>query len=104
MENCNLKKPSTPERMLSESDEEALPENPPIRYMDSCTPEPIVAHNMPRIADMKFKSRVQDYTNNSLSALAKGLESNNLLKDGFNLDELKKKQNDLMHIQEMVQK
>ena len=104
MENCNEKRPPTPERMLSESEEENRPQQPPKPYTSQSESESGPAMNMPRIVGPSFCNRTKDYTNESLTALAKGLENNTILKDAFDLEELRRKQADLMLIQEMVQK
>lgn len=84
-------KPMTPERMLSESEED---QKGPL----------MPGFNMPRIMDKNFKPSDRSAAKDQLSQLAKGLESNSILKDAFDLEELKRKQEDLLRIQEMVQK
>jgi hypothetical protein len=104
MENCNEKRPSTPEKMLSESEEENRPQQPPKPYVSQSESESAPAMNMPRIMGPSFGKKTKDHTNESLTALAKGLENNSILKGAFDLEELKRKQADLLLIQEMVQK
>jgi len=79
----------TPERMLSESEEEQIH---------------IPAQDMPKMVDSLRPSTKTKSENDPLSTLAMNLENNILLKDGFDLEDLKRKQEDLLLIQEMVQK
>ena len=89
MDKIKRKQPMTPERMLSESEDE---------------PTPIPGHNMPRMIDPVLLGSVSKSSNDPLSSFAKNLESNNILREGFDLEELKRKQEDLLLIQQMVQK
>lgn len=88
MENQQVKKPMTPEKMLSESEEEQ---------------NIIPGYNMPRI--MNSSVYMPNKQNSDMIAqLARNLESSSVLKDAFDMEELKRKQQDLILIQQMVQK
>ncbi|CAI2386714.1 unnamed protein product [Moneuplotes crassus] len=89
MENQDLKSDLTPERLLSESDED-----------QPCIP----SNNMSRIANTPATVASKRKETDPLSTLAINLENSSILKDGFDLEELRRKQEDLLLIQQMVQK
>ena len=103
MENEEEKKLLTPERALSESEEEQKTYDLPTPYPPPKSAEEMPGLNMPRIIDPAFMKRAKEYTNEPLSTLAKRLETTTVLKGNFDLDELMRKQEDLMLIKELIE-
>jgi hypothetical protein len=88
MENQQPKKPMTPEKLLSESEED-----------QNIMP----GYNMPKMVGTPV--HIPSKPNSDVIAhLARNLNSSSVLKDAFDLEELKRKQQDLLLIQQMVQK
>lgn len=60
--------------------------------------------DMPRIINSGLIRKTQEQTNDILATLAQSLKKTSSLKDGADLEELRRKQEDLLLIQEIVQK
>lgn len=104
MENRNFHQLRTPEKKLSESSDDNKIEEPLTPPTQEKNEDECRAWNMPRIYGSGIGTRSYNSGNDPLSALVKNLENRPLLKDGFDLEELKRKQEDLLMIQKLVQK